>query len=377
MTSPSTRIVLDGHTDVAGTGEQLSLPLDDAIAGGVSAAVVAVRAAQLAASSDPAPAAREHESFHRAILDTVEASGGRAAIAHSPEAVRENAARGVFSYILGFQNARPLMTLGDIEAWIDRGVAVFDFGFVGSNQWAKSSRPYPYASVPGDFEGISGAAEGAVGLLNRRGVVIDTAQVSVEARARILELSQAPVIASHNGLRSLVGQADRTIADDEVRAIAERGGIVNIVAFDGYLIPRGSHPQVVADIRELRERYGLPGFRSTADYYAVLDPETADWDEQRFTDYFAEYHRLVRHDWPRSDVHDLVEAVRHVADLVGVEHVGIASDFHHGGGIGGWLDYRDTPTLTAALEGEFSAAEVDLVWGGNFLRVWGEVQQAR
>lgn len=374
MSAVNTRVVLDGHTDVKKVDGVTSLPLEDAIEGGLTAAVVAVRAGKLPTASDGSAGAREHEEFYEAILRTVAESGGRAAVAGSPDAVRENTANGMFSYILGFQNARPLNSLADIERWIDRGVSVFDFGFIGDNQWAKSARPYPHSSTPGDFTGLSGLGREAVALLNERGVVVDMAQVSKDARRQIAELSKAPVVASHNGLRSLVGDADRTIADEEIRAVAATGGVVNIVAFDGYLTARGSHSQVVADIRELREAYGLPAYRSNADYYAVLDPETAEWDEEKFNAYSAEYHRRVRHDWPRSDVNRLVEAVRYVADLVGVDHVGIATDMHHGGGINGWMDYRGTPNVTAALEAAFSPEEVDKVWGENFLRVWGQAR---
>ena len=374
MTAAHPRVVLDGHTDVKKADGVTSLPLDDAIAGGLTAAVVAVRAGKLPTAADGSAGVREHEEFYAAILRTVSESAGSAAIATSPAAVRENTANGVFSYVLGFQNARPLRALSDIERWIDRGVSVFDFGFIGNNQWAKSARPYPHSSTPGDFVGLSELGEEAVQLLNERGVVVDIAQVSKEARRQIAERSKAPVVASHNGLRSLVGDADRTIADEEIKAVAAGGGLVNIVAFDGYLTARGSHPQVVADIRELRERYGLPAYRSNADYYAVLDPETAEWDEEKFNAYSAEYHRRVRHDWPRSDVSKLVEAVEYVAQLVGIEHVGIATDMHHGGGINGWMDYTGTPNVTAALEAAFSPAEVDKVWGGNFLRVWEEAQ---
>lgn len=376
MSTAPTRIAIDGHTDLARADGAMSFPLDDAITGGLSAAVVAVRASKLPGYVGAEAGVLEQQSVYEAILRTALESNGRARIARSAQEVRENAAAGVFSCILGLQNARPLDSLADLERWIDRGVAVVDFGFIGDNQWAKSARPYPHSSTPGDFAGLSELGRRGVELLNARGVVVDIAQVSKDARREIVERSQAPVIASHNGLRALVGDADRTISDDEVRAVAASGGVVNIVAFDGYLTARGSHPQVVADMRELRERFGLPAYRSNADYYAILDPETREWDEQKFDEYSAEYHRRVRHDWPRSDVRRLVEAVRYVADLVGVDHVGVATDFHHGGGITGWMDYTGTPNLTAALEAEFSSAEVDQIWGGNFLRVWERAAEA-
>lgn len=367
-------IEIDGHTDLNSAGGHYSFPLDEAVTGGLAAAVVPAHAGLIRRIADPGSGADELEGTCNAILDTVAQSQGRAALASEPQQVVTNAAEGVFSFILGFQNARPLADLDAVKKWIDRGVAVFDFGFIGNNQWVKSSRPYPYANTDEQFDGISEQAVEAIALLNENRVIIDTAQVSPEARRRIIELSTAPVIASHNGLKAKIGEADRTISDDEVRAIAEGGGLVNVVAFDGYLTARGTHPLVVSEIRELRERFGLPGYTGPVDYYAVVDPESANWDEQKFTDYFREYHAKARHDWPRSDVSRLIDAVDHVVELVGIDHVGIASDFHHGGGIKGWLNYLDTPNVTTELRRRYSEEDTAKIWGGNLLALWGRVR---
>lgn len=369
-------IVIDGHVDVARTDESWSFPVDQAIAGGVDVIVVPARVGLTSRDAPIVDAAQEQEATYEGLLSAVETSAGRARFAASPEEVRENAERGILSVVLGFQNARPLADLAAVERWIDRSVAVFDFGFAGSNQWVESSRPYPHASVDRDGGGIGATTREAIELLNRRGVIIDTAQVSDAARREIVAASSAPVIASHNGVKARVPGADRAISDEDIVAIADAGGLVQIVAFDGYHTPRGSHPQVVADIRELRERFGLPGFVSQSDYYALLDPESAEWGEQKFNDYFHEYHAKVRHDWPRTDLDGFVDSIAHVADLVGVDHVGIASDFHHGGGVRGWLAPAETANVTEALRRRFDEGDVVKIWGGNFLRVWEDVRAA-
>lgn len=367
-------IVIDGHTDVAPTADGYDFPVEEARAGGVGAVVVAVRGGKVPAGSPPGTGLAELEATWAGVDRALARDPGAARRAGSPAEVVANAAAGVLSIVPALQNAQPLEDLQALESWLDRGVAILDFGFIGDNRWVRSSRPYPSASVDTGAPDIAPRTEEAIELLNARGVVIDTAQVSTAARRRIVERSAGPVIASHNGLRATVGEADRTITDDDVRQLAAKGGLVQIVAFDGYLTPRGSHPQVVEDIRELRERFGLPGYTGSQDYYAVLDPETADWDEQKFDDYFREYHAKVRHDWPRSDVEKLVDAVDHVIGLVGIDHVGIASDFHHGGGIDGWLGYPETPRVTEALRRRHGDDEVAKIWGGNLLRVWGEAQ---
>jgi len=367
-------IVIDGHADLAADAAgRHTFPLADAIAGGVDAVVVPAHAGLVPRRADPAEYAAELEATYQAVLETAANSGGQAKVAASPEDVERHAAAGVFSLILGFQNARPLAGLDELAQWLDRGVSVFDFGFIGSNQWAESARPYPYAYDPVD--GLSELGRAAVKLLNERGVVIDTAQVSPAARAQILEASTAPVIASHNGLKAKVGETDRTLSDDEVKAIAEAGGLVQIVAFDGYHTARGLDPVTVAGVKALRERFGLPGQYAQSDYYMLLDAETADWDAERFAEYFHEYHAYARHGWPKTDVARFADSIDHVVQLAGVDHVGVASDFHHGGGIAGWLDYTQTPNVTAELARRYSAADVAKIWGGNLLRVWGEARR--
>lgn len=373
QTSP---IVIDGHTDLAHADGRYSFSLEAVRQGGLDAAVVPAHVGLVPASAPAGTGADALEATYDAIVDTVERSEGAAALARSPREVRDNASRGVFSFILGFQNARPLRTLDDISRWVDRGVSVFDFGFIGSNQWAASARPYPYASVPGAGEGLSDLALKAIGLLNERGVIVDTAQISPAARKQAIERSKAPVIASHNGLKATGVPVDRAVSDDEIRAIADHGGVVQVVAFDGYLTFRGSDPDNVRDLGEVRERFGLPAHRGAVDYYETLDPETAGWDADKFADYFKAYHAAVRHGWPRSTVSTLADAIDHVIEVAGEDSVGFASDFNHGGGISGWLNHSQTAAVVAELARRHDGETVTKITGGNLLAVWQRVRDA-
>lgn len=370
----SNLIVIDGHTDLAQRNGTISFSLSEAEQGGLNAAVVPAHAGLIPNTEAPGSGKDQLEATYQAITSTVEHSGGKAAIARSPEAVRANAAAGVFSFILGFQNARPLQNLDDVTLWINRGVSVFDFGFIGSNQWAQSARPYPYASVPGAENGLSELAVEAIALLNQHGVIVDTAQLSPAAREAALTHSTAPVIASHNGLKSIVGPVDRALSDDEIRRIADQDGLVQVVAFDGYLTFRGSDPDIKQAIGDLRERFGLPRYAGPADYYETLDPETADWDKEKFDDYLKDYHAAVRHGWPHSTVSTLVDAIDHVIDVAGTDHVGFASDFNHGGGIAGWLNHADTANVVEEIARRHDEETTAKIVGGNLLAVWSNVR---
>ncbi|PJM78765.1 dipeptidase [Bifidobacterium scaligerum] len=369
------RIVIDGHTDLAQRDGNITFDLSKAAEGGLNAAVVPAHAGLIANTAAAGTGSDELEATYQAIIRTVADSNGKAALARSADEVRSNAANGVFSFILGFQNARPLTTLEDVRRWIDRGVSVFDFGFIGSNQWAQSARPYPYASVPGAEQGLSELALEAIALLNEHGVIVDTAQLSPAARKLALEHSQAPIIASHNGLKSIVGPVDRALSDDEIRQIADQDGLVQVVAFDGYLTFRGSDPDIAKAIGDLRERFGLPRYAGPADYYETLDKETADWDAQKFGDYLKEYHTAVRHGWPHSTVSTLADAIDHVIDVAGADHVGFASDFNHGGGIAGWLNHADTANVVDEIARRHDEQTTAKIVGGNLLAVWQHVQE--
>ena len=376
MTETNRSIVIDGHTDLAKHDGKLSFSLAEARSGGLQAAVVPAHAGLIANNAPLSAGTSELESTYKAIQNTVNSSNGTAKIAQSPEEVRDNAAQGVFSFILGFQNARPLQSLDDIKKWVDRGVSVFDFGFIGNNQWVQSARPYPYASVPGSgSNGISDKTIDAISLLNEHGVIIDTAQLSAVARKTVIAHSKAPVIASHNGLKSIVGPVDRALSDDEIRRIADTGGIVEVVAFDGYLTFRGSDSRIAKAIRELREKYGLTGYAGPADYYETLDAETADWTQDKFNDYLREYHHAIRSGWPHSTVATLADAIDHVIEIAGPDSVGFSSDFNHGGGINGWLNHSQTENVVEELRKRHGASTVDKITGGNLLAVWGRVRK--
>jgi membrane dipeptidase len=179
----------------------------------------------------------------------------------------------------------------------------------------------------------------------------------------VLALSRAPVVASHSAVRAQVDNA-RNLTDAELQSIAAKGGVVNVVAFSSYLLaPPATFER---DVEALRAKYGV------ADDAAV-----ARLPAERAAAYEGEYFGLVRA-LPKANVGHLVDAIDHAVKRVGVDHVGIATDFEHAGGVDGYRNESEAPNVTRELlRRGYGAADVAKLWGGNWLRVFREVEGLR
>ena len=173
-------------------------------------------------------------------------------------------------------------------------------------------------------------------------------------------LSRAPVVASHSSTRALADHPGN-MDDEQLLALGENGGVIQVVALGSFVkqIPERNAAMVV-----LREEMGITGrggFRNL--------PE-----EQR-----AEYQRRVAEldeRWPPANLQDFVDHIDHAVDLIGIDHVGISSDFDGGGGIVGWNDASESQNVTVELVRRgYTEEEIAKLWGGNLLRVWREVER--
>ena len=375
-------IVIDGHLDLpadhadaawAGAADgrgQIDLPKMER--GGVDAAVFALFAWQQADTPDEdAKAVATGRIKLEAVERMVARNPERIGLARSADALAALARVGRRSAVLSVLNATVLGRDAELlDAYYARGLRQVGFVHAGHNAFADSSRPMAKnGDAASRWGGLSPRGRRLVAELTDLGIIVDVSQLSSAALRETIALSRAPVVASHSALQALV-EAPRNLTDEELRLIAKSGGsasaggVINVVAFSAYL--RAPPIEHAADLRRLREKY-----------HAAYDAAVAKLPQAARNAYNAEYFALLRA-LPRATVADLVDAIDHVVRIVGVEHVGIATDFEHAGGVLGFANAAEAPNVTRELLARgYTAPQIGQIWGGNWLRLWREVDSRR
>lgn len=374
-------VIFDGHLDIPTTFGGPGRPADadgpgqfdlaKAKRGGLSGVSIAV-AAPLARSNPAGVASGRatHEARFAAIRAMAADFPDQVGIATTPATFRAIVASGRLAVVPALQNAAPFDgQLEALQAWHARGIQILAFAFIGHNAFADSARPYPFA---GDFNngGLSDLGRKAVALANDLGLALDVSQLSAEALGDLLAETRTPVIATHSAPRRMTNKR-RNLTDAEMRAIADGGGLVNVVGFAPYLVD--SSPEQLVAFRDLWMKYGLTDCQTMDD--AIFHPDTAGWDDDYFWEFLHEFHVVVDLENPTATVSHLVDAIDYAVELIGIDHVGISSDFNHGGGLIDWRDAGQTHNVTAELlRRGYAEADIAKLWGENFLRIWGEIQ---
>ncbi len=263
---------------------------------------------------------------------------------------------------IGVENGYAIGTdLTLIDRYYALGARYLGLVHNGHNDLADSATPRPgFGDAATEHDGVSELGAAAIRRMNALGIMVDISHASKQTALDAMAISQAPIIASHSSVRAL-GDHVRNLDDETLLRLRDNGGVVQIVAFDIYINVR---PPAFFEARSaLRERLGLRGFVDPAQ----LDDATRGAYERGLAELDAR--------WKPADVADFVDHIDYVVELIGIDHVGIASDFGGGGGISGWADATETPNVTAELLARgYSAEDVAKIWSGNLLRVWREVE---
>ena len=374
-------LVLDAHADIvlpttshtylAAGGESKVSPAK-LKAGGVGAVVMSI-------AVGPGPRTSQGDADARIIADEKLAAIQKLIAENSNELVLSKSVtelelareRGLISIILGLQNARILQ--GDVTAldqFYASGVRVFGLNHLGHNDFSDSSRPF-FNSQTASYEpaqehgGLSDLGIAAIQRINDLGGIVDISQMSAAASLQAISLSIAPIIASHSNIRAITN-VSRNLSDLEIDKIADAGGVINVAAFGAYLVDL-SDPRTLAAIIQVRVQHGLPEAYS---YPYELYWELSDAKAKRA--FLTEMRSVIG---PGSIV-DMLVHIDYIVDRVGIDHVGIGNDFNHGSGVQGFADAADSKNLTAALiEDGYSTADIQKIWGANFLRVMKKAEQ--
>lgn len=327
-----------------------------------------------------AQAVSKFDAIHRL---TTEIAPDRIGLALNSDDVRRLAAEGKKVAMIGIENGYPVgMDIGRVREFAERGGRYMSLAHNGHSQLADSNT----GEALDDWlhEGLSDLGRDVVAEMNRWGIMIDLSHPSKVANMETLELTRAPVIASHSAARVL-GDHSRNMDDEQLLALAENGGVVQTVAFRSYLRPDKNRAFSEASQDVMREIAEERGFELTGGGRRAMFMAMQSMDEAEREAYLEEYQTLQALTEARMaetegmpepvSVSDLVDHIDYMVDLIGLEHVGISSDFDGGGGVSGWDDASETFNVTLELVRRgYTEEEIGMLWSGNLLRVLDEVQ---
>ena len=320
-------------------------------------------------------ARHEQEVRYKIISAMVRDFPNQVAIAYTPDDFRRLHGEGKFAIFISMLNAYPLGNdLNQLDLWAARGMRMFGFSYVGNNAWSDSSRPLPFFNDSVDaLDGLSDIGKQAAHRLNDLGVIIDVSQMSTKALEQVAQLSRTPMVASHSAPRAAV-DIPRNLSDKELQLIKNSGGVVQIVGFSAYLRPLSQPTQ--DKLNKLRARFDLPPLPNLAMALMPGDAIIAAWPEQKFGQYASALYGILEEE-PKATLKDLGDAIDYTVRKIGIDHVGLSSDFNDGGGIEDWNNVGEVRNVTAELiQRGYSEADIAKLWGGNFLRVWDQVQKS-
>jgi membrane dipeptidase len=322
-------LTLDTHVDIPwpdmpdpalATSRRVDFP--KMRAGGLNAVVFIAYVPQGPRDAGALRAASERaEAMLRAIRAT--ADGKTVRVAMRALEVEAAVAQGALALLLGVENGHALgRNLSRLAAFRALGACYLTLTHDGHNDLGDAARPKPaLGDAEAEHGGLSAFGREVVAELNRLGMLVDVSHAAKATMLDAVRLSRAPVVATHTACRALVDHP-RNLDDEQLDALRETGGLAQITAVSAFL-------------------RSAPDGRPSA-----------------------------------ADLGDIADHVDHAVRRIGVDHVGLSSDFDGGGGVTGWADASETPSLTAELRRRgYGERELGLLWSGNFLRLMRVAQR--
>ncbi len=278
----------------------------------------------------------------------------RCELATSPEDVERIAKTGKKVIMIGVENGFAIgKDASNVEKFYNLGARYITLSHNGHNDICDSCNP---SENLGDKEtehnGLSGFGKKVVAEMNRLGIMADVSHISVKSFHDLIEVSKAPIIASHSGCRALADHP-RNLNDEQLKALARNGGVIQIVALGGFLRLGSSE-----------RRKTISGLKEKLDEGRIKIEQ------------FLEGMKEIDAKYPSASLSDFVDHIDHAVKVAGIEHVGIGSDFDGGGGIEGFNDHSEALNITVELVRRgYCEEEILKIWGANLLRVWREVEE--
>ena len=253
-------------------------------------------------------------------------------IAYTPDDLWRLKQQGKKAIMLGIENGYAIgKDISNVEAFRKRGVVYMTLCHNGDNDICDSAR--------GNHEhhGVSEFGAKVIEEMNRVGMMVDLSHAGEESFYDALKISKTPIVCSHSSARALCDHP-RNLTDDQMCALAQAGGVAQVTLYHGFLVK-----------------------------------DSVDYNPQNVLRSFATNTEGVT----EATILDAIEHLNHMVNVMGIEHVGIGTDFDGDGGIRGCASASELINFTRRLLRErYTEEQIQMIWGGNFLRVMKEVQKA-
>ena len=299
-------------------------------------------------------------------------------LALNSDDVRRINAAGKKVAMIGIENGYPIGTdIANVEKFYNLGGRYMSLAHNGHSQLSDSNT--------GEEDniwlhnGLSDLGKLAIAEMNRLGMMVDISHPSKEAMLQMIELSKAPIIASHSSARALCDHS-RNLDDEQLLLLKENGGVVQTVAFSSYLNTE-KYNERNESLKEISNQIADSLGTKILDWSEVNKLESSKREE-----YYNFYDKMSRirkakvakidNLPPAVDVNDFVNHIDYLVSLIGINHVGISSDFDGGGGIEGWNDASETFNVTLELVRRgYTEEQIAKLWSANLLRVLDDVEK--
>ncbi|MDA0792834.1 MAG: membrane dipeptidase [Bacteroidetes bacterium] len=280
--------------------------------------------------------------------------------------------------MIGVENAYPIgEDLNEVKRYAELGARYMSLAHNGHNQFSDSNT--------GEFDnttlhsGISELGKQLIDSLNYYGIMVDISHPSKESIRQTIQHSKAPVIASHSSARAL-SDHPRNLDDEQLEWVKNSGGVVQTVALGTFVnkVKQEKYQSAVDSVlKQTASDLGIE-YLSRREQYSLPEEKRLVYQESWNTvqEEAKEALEIVKQITPPVNVSDFVDHIDYIKNKIGIDHVGISSDFDGGGGIEGWMDASQTFNITLELvKRGYSEEEIKKIWSGNLLRVLDRAQE--
>ena len=315
------------------------------------------------------------EKFDAVHCFTREIAADKMELALTSADVRRINVQGKKVALMGVENGYSIgEDITRVKEFYGRGARYMSLTHNGHNQLADS---HTGERDGWKWNGLSPLGKQVIAEMNRLGIMVDVSHASKKAMMQTAALSEAPIIASHSAARALC-DVSRNMDDEQLLALKNTGGVLQVVAYDGFVKKtKPDSPERIAALVAARKEFNLPeptGPGQRARFHSALKALS---DERRieYEKDLAEIDKQYPGD-PPANLKDFVDHINYAVKLIGIDHVGISSDFDGGGGVIGWNDASETFNVTLELVRHgYTEEQIEKLWSSNLLRVMDEVQR--